>query len=80
MVCRTPVEGAGSPEEIEKMLTGTMIDDLIGMVSRAEAKAEATTRVREVTAQTQVPSSIYCVYLPNQFEQMRREYASAGAA
>ena len=63
------------------MYAGTTIDDLIGVVSRAEAKVEAERGARVLAAAPRVVSpSIYCVYTFNQFNQLEREYASAGAA
>lgn len=61
------------------MFNGKTIDDLIGMVARAEANVAAERALRQIEAEARtLPSSIYCVATNEQYQQ--REYAPAGAA
>ena len=62
------------------MYTGHVIDDLFGMVMRAEASAAAERRAMELRAQTRVPLPSFNIYDFEEFKNLERNYSHVGAA
>ncbi len=59
------------------MFTGNTIDELIGMVEKAEASAESAEMARELTMYS---SPVFNVYGIEQFRKFEREMALMGVA
>ncbi len=59
------------------MFTGNTIDELIGMVEKAEAHAESMEMVRELTMYS---SPTFNVYGIEEFRQFERELSMMGVA
>jgi len=62
------------------MYTGCVIDELVGMVRRAEANAASDRMAMELRAQTRVPVPTFNIYDFEEFRNLERDYSHAGAA